>query len=126
MHLIDFMGFLITSENWHSPCSGVYTSNTKPLRVIDMSSQHMTVDKAFADLKQKTGIPHKLALSGSPGYGTDTTYAAAHEYGVEDCVRFTGFVSDKSLSELYAGADLFALLVRSADGVVRDAIANRR
>lgn len=115
-----------------------------------MSSQHVTVDKAFADLKQETGIPHKLALSGSPGYGTDTTYVVAHEYGVEPCVRFTGFVDDKCLSELYADADLIALPCLlggngislhkpMADGtpvcasrtvckpgVVRDALANRR
>jgi glycosyltransferase involved in cell wall biosynthesis len=77
-------------------------------RLEHPGKNHVGLLKAFAALKQKTGIPHKLVLSGSPWSGADTIYAAAHEYGIEDSVYFTGFVADEDLPRLYAGADLFA------------------
>lgn len=76
-------------------------------RLEHPGKNHVRLVKAFAQLKQDSNIPHKLVLAGSPWYGAEAIYAAVRAYGLEQQVRFPGFVPNSELPTLYAGADLF-------------------
>ena len=49
-----------------------------------------------------------LVLAGAPGWRSREVFDTAAESGLGDRVRFTGFVDDRDLPELYRGAALFA------------------
>lgn len=76
-------------------------------RLEHPGKNHVRLIKAFAQLKQETGIPHQLVLAGSPWYGAEAIYAAVRSFGIEQQVCFPGFVPNEELPSLYAGADLF-------------------
>lgn len=76
-------------------------------RLEHPGKNHVNLLKAFARLKQHSGLPHQLVLAGSPWYGADAIYAVARDLGIEEYVCFAGFVNDSDLPSLYAGADLF-------------------
>jgi glycosyltransferase involved in cell wall biosynthesis len=66
--------------------------------------------RAFADLRQRRLVPHKLVLVGREGRLGNPLHALAVELGIADFVHFTGFIPDQDLAALYAGADLFAYI----------------
>lgn len=57
------------------------------------------VIKAFAKVNK-----HKLLIAGSKGWLSDEIYALPRMLGIEDRVKFLGYVPDKNLSVLYKGA----------------------
>jgi glycosyltransferase involved in cell wall biosynthesis len=53
-------------------------------------------------------FPHQqLVIAGSPGWDYQSIYAAAAQASCRERVCLTGFVAEKDLPALYAGADLF-------------------
>lgn len=64
--------------------------------------------RAFGQIKRSHSLPHSLVLAGREGPGIDNAYAAVKECGLEEEVKFLGYVPDEDLPALYAGADLFA------------------
>lgn len=62
---------------------------------------------AFAEVKRRTRLPHKLVLAGRDGWGAELVYAAVAAAGLEREVVFPGYVAQADLPGLYAAADLF-------------------
>jgi glycosyltransferase involved in cell wall biosynthesis len=52
-------------------------------------------------------LPHTLLLVGKATWFAERVREAARSSGVEDRIRFTGFVSDSDLLQLYNACDLF-------------------
>ena len=64
--------------------------------------------RAFARLVDAfPQLPHKLLLVGKETWFAERVREAARSSGVEDRIRFTGFVSDPDLLQLYNACDLF-------------------
>ena len=61
--------------------------------------------KAYARLP-RNDIP-KLVLAGAGDWGSGATYETVHELGLEQHVRFTGYVPESVLPDLYGGSRLF-------------------
>jgi glycosyltransferase involved in cell wall biosynthesis len=63
---------------------------------------------AFEQLIQShPHLPHKLVIVGQRTWFSDRIVAAAKQSRVADRIRFTGFVDDRDLLQLYNGCDLF-------------------
>ncbi len=62
--------------------------------------------RAFDLMKERTGLPHKLAITGEQGWKFDRD-AALRDIKHRDDVIFTGFVPDEDMPALYTAADLF-------------------
>lgn len=60
--------------------------------------------EAFAAAKLKN---FDLVIAGKPGWLYEEIYAAPKEFGVEDKVKFVGFVDPQLLPGLYSGAEAF-------------------
>lgn len=75
-------------------------------RLEHPGKNHVGLLKAFAILKAE-GIPHQLVLAGSRWNGAEFIEETVAKLGLAEDVKFTGFVSNEMLPELYAGADLF-------------------
>lgn len=63
---------------------------------------------AYAQMRRQTGLPHALVLAGKPGWLYEGIYDQVTQEGLEDHVRFTGFIDDADLPALYTLADLLA------------------
>jgi glycosyltransferase involved in cell wall biosynthesis len=69
---------------------------------------HLGLIEAFAELiRAHPQLPHKLVLAGKDTWFSPRIREAARLSGVEDRIRFTGFVSDDDLLQLYNACDLF-------------------
>ena len=72
--------------------------------------KHKNADKlieAFAILKRRNDIPHKLAIVGRD-YGTgEMLRQLAHRLGVMECTFFTGPVPHDAVAAVYRNADVF-------------------
>ncbi|WP_428665839.1 glycosyltransferase family 4 protein [Reyranella sp.] len=64
--------------------------------------------QAFAKLKNAGLIPHRLVLSGEPGWDNSEVYRRAQAPDLAPHVLFTGFITDAELLSLYATCDVFA------------------
>ncbi|MBI3118150.1 MAG: glycosyltransferase family 4 protein, partial [Candidatus Hydrogenedentes bacterium] len=64
--------------------------------------------EAFIAMKERTQLPHHLALAGDPGWLDKEIRAEAARHPA--CVRLLGFVDDAQLPALIAGADMLALV----------------
>lgn len=62
--------------------------------------------QAYSVLKSRYHIPHSLALAGRDGPGSEQVYSAAEQLGLQQDVRFLGYVPDKDLWGLYSEASL--------------------
>ncbi len=60
--------------------------------------------EAFSKLKNKK---IELVLAGKPGWLFEEIYAAPKKFGVEDQVKFLGYVPEEKIPALYTGAELF-------------------
>jgi glycosyltransferase involved in cell wall biosynthesis len=49
----------------------------------------------------------ELILAGKPGWLFEEIYAAPKKFGIEDRVKFVGYVKDEQLPALYSGAEAF-------------------
>jgi glycosyltransferase involved in cell wall biosynthesis len=64
--------------------------------------------KAYAILREKAKIQHKLVIVGKAQWRTSELYSLIHERQLDQDIVFTGYVPDKDLPLLYNGADVFA------------------
>ena len=63
-----------------------------------------TLLKAYAQLPSSVPV---LVLAGARGWGEGPLFQTVKEHGLTDRVRFTGFVEDSLLADLYAAASIF-------------------
>ncbi len=69
---------------------------------------HIGLIQAFARLvRAYPQLKHQLVLAGKDTWFGGHVRDAARESGIEDRIRFTGFVSDRDLLQLYNASDLF-------------------
>jgi glycosyltransferase involved in cell wall biosynthesis len=73
---------------------------------LNMRKNLTSLFKAFALLKERGAIPHKLVIVGKEDYSTEGIFRAAHEIASGE-VQFTGYVDDEDLPYVYSGADVF-------------------
>ena len=66
-----------------------------------------TLIRAFAELRRE-GRPHQLVIAGKRGWKCRDVYALPGELGIEDAVRFVGYVPEGDLPGLYVASELFA------------------
>ncbi len=69
-----------------------------------------TLLEAFARLRRDGEVDAdlRLVLAGARGWLEEPIFATVRSLGLEDAVRFTGFVDDDDLPAVYSGAALFA------------------
>ncbi|MGB0712860.1 MAG: glycosyltransferase family 4 protein [Gammaproteobacteria bacterium] len=77
-------------------------------RLEHPGKNHVGLVEAFAQLKNRTGLPHKLVLVGSRWNGAEAIDDAVARTGMADEVIFPGFLPNELLPDLLSGADLFA------------------
>ena len=66
-----------------------------------------TLLRAFAELTRH-GLPHELVIAGTRGWKCRCVFRLPAELGIEDRVRFLGYVAEADLPGLYGAAELFA------------------
>lgn len=64
--------------------------------------------EAFAQFKRRTGLPHRLLLVGLNPRQLDLG-ALTSRLGIEDAVRYTGYIGDEDLNRLYNAATAFVM-----------------
>lgn len=99
---------LAVDTDHFSPRSGERESNNPYILFVGTRDKRKNVPlliRAFASIAKN--IPHTLVIAGKPGLRTDGAEAQARTLGIEDRVKFLGFVSYEELPELYSKADLF-------------------
>ncbi len=62
---------------------------------------------AYADLRRRTGLPHRLVIAGREGWMYEPIYERVEQEDVGADVQFVGYVADEDLPALYNLADLF-------------------
>jgi len=84
------------------------------VRLVEAFSRLARADSSTSDVKPETSDVSlgaketTLVIAGGKGWNSDKIYAAPQKFGVEDKVKFIGYVEDKDLPYLYAGAEIFA------------------
>jgi glycosyltransferase involved in cell wall biosynthesis len=68
--------------------------------------------EAFAVLRERERIPHRLVIAGGKGWLYEGIFETAQRLNLGDAVHFAGFVADEDLPALYNTADLFAFPTR--------------
>lgn len=66
-----------------------------------------TLVRAYALLRKRTGLPHKLLIVGKPKYKFEEVFTAVRDSGYESDILFAGFVPDADLPTYYNAAELF-------------------
>jgi len=75
---------------------------------IQPRKNHIGLIRAFARLvKAQPQLKHDLVLVGKPTWFSAKVEEAARESGVEDRIRFLGFVADSELLHIYNACDVF-------------------
>jgi glycosyltransferase involved in cell wall biosynthesis len=62
--------------------------------------------QAFAKLIQENGLKYQLVIAGRDGWGCEQVYAERERLGLEDTVKFLGYVPDEDMPAIYSGAEL--------------------
>jgi glycosyltransferase involved in cell wall biosynthesis len=62
----------------------------------------------FAEARRIARLPHRLLLTGKPGWGYTDLGARMRELGIADTVTQTGYVDDSALPALYSAAGALA------------------
>lgn len=63
--------------------------------------------RAFKQLKDSTGVEHKLVIVGKKGWMYDEIFKTVRSLKLEDEVIFTGYITDKELPLIYSASELF-------------------
>jgi glycosyltransferase involved in cell wall biosynthesis len=63
--------------------------------------------RAWATIRRRTALPHRLVLAGGKGWLYEDIFAAAAASGFQEDIVFTGFVDDADLPALYGSAAVF-------------------
>jgi glycosyltransferase involved in cell wall biosynthesis len=73
---------------------------------IEIRKNHVALVRAFARMIEKDpGLPHKLVLVGTKGFGAEAVFDLIEQLRLSDRVRHLGYV--ESHAAIYAGADVF-------------------
>ncbi len=72
---------------------------------IQPRKNYQMLIRAFKDVAND--FPHRLIIAGGKGWLYDETLAEVNAQGLDDRVRFVGFVDDEDLPALYSDATLF-------------------
>ncbi len=75
---------------------------------IDPRKNIKALIKAFSQLRRKTKDPYLLVLAGSNGWKAQEVRRFVERLGLQDSVRFLGYVPDEYLSSLMRNATVFA------------------
>jgi glycosyltransferase involved in cell wall biosynthesis len=63
--------------------------------------------RAWATIRRRTTLPHRLVLAGGKGWLFEEIFSAAASSGLQEDIVFTGYVDDSDLPALYGSADVF-------------------
>ena len=66
-----------------------------------------TLVRAYALLRQRGNVKHKLVIGGSKGWMYEPLFALVEDLGLETEILFPGFLSPQELPLWYSAADLF-------------------
>lgn len=75
-------------------------------RLEHPGKNHVRLIRAFARMKQETGLPHQLVLAGKDWNRSEEIHRAARQTEVAAEIVVTGYVPPALLPDLYTGADL--------------------
>jgi len=78
----------------------LFVGNIEPKKNLD------TLFRALARLRAD-GLPHELVVAGKPAWKCRRTLRLPTELGIQDAVRFIGYVDEADLPGLYGAAELF-------------------
>ena len=67
-----------------------------------------TLLDAYAQLRQRSSLQHKLVLAGGKGWLYDEIFQRVHQLGLEQDVLFPGFVKDEEQALWYQASSVFA------------------
>lgn len=70
----------------------------------------MSVLEAYSNLKKKYNISEKMVIVGKNGFNSDVIYDFVNKSNFKDDIIFTGYISDKELPLIYAGAKVMIYL----------------
>ncbi|MBO6176406.1 MAG: glycosyltransferase family 4 protein [Treponema sp.] len=70
--------------------------------------KHVELIKAFTLFKERTGLPHRLVISGSEGPYSDFVHRAAFTSSAASDIFITGYFPHEGFPELYRGAEICA------------------
>jgi glycosyltransferase involved in cell wall biosynthesis len=76
-------------------------------RLEHPGKNHVRLLEAFAELRRRHTLPHRLVLAGGRWSGAEAIDARVTEFGLADAVILPGFVPNELLPALYAGAEVF-------------------
>lgn len=75
---------------------------------IQPRKNHLGLIRAFAEaVRSAPHLPHRLVIAGKDTWFSPQVEAAAQKSGVAERIKFTGFVSDKELLDLYNACEVF-------------------
>jgi len=76
--------------------------------VIEPRKNVVGLLEAFAILKARRPLPHKLVVVGRKGWLWEETMARAEQSSYRDDILFPGFIPEDELAALYSAAEAFA------------------
>jgi len=75
-------------------------------RLEHPGKNHVRLIRAFDRLKAAGDLPHQLVIAGSDWSGAERIHAAAEQAAAREAIRFTGYVQDGDMPDLYRAANL--------------------
>ena len=63
--------------------------------------------RAFHAARQEARLPHQLVIGGKKGWLYEEIFDTVLELGLQDDVRFPGFIADEDLAALFSAAEFF-------------------
>jgi glycosyltransferase involved in cell wall biosynthesis len=78
-------------------------------RIEHPMKNHIKLIEAFGIFKERTKYPHRLVLAGGDSRGAENVKEAAAASAHRTDIFFTGHFPEKSLPELYSGADIVVI-----------------
>lgn len=97
-----------SQERYSSPSTYRDESETPFVLAVGKISPRKNLEGTIRALAQiRDQIPHQLVTVGGDGWDFDAVKGLAAELGIEERVRFLGYVSDETLGELYRTATAF-------------------
>lgn len=77
-------------------------------RLEHPGKNHVRLIKAFADMKRRSELPHKLVLCGARWSGSDIIFDLIKQLRYQDEVLYKDFVTYEALPHFYSACDLMA------------------
>lgn len=80
------------------------------LGTLEPRKNHINMIKAYSEFKKKTLSPLKFVVVGKKGWYYDDIFKTVRDLGLEDDVKFLGYVPNQDLSAIYANAEMFVFM----------------